>query len=481
MDSSTIEQDKLLEQINIKEKVKAKLKLVPMIAPEERSGAGGPQGYNTAVMGQAYPYIMLNGKEIMHTVIGRFEIDCIGFLPKLFMTMSLVSTKADFFKRVFPRAGDIISIFLRSPNDNIKPIRNDYQVVTVDYAGANYPGDIGEGFLRITARLYVPGFYTQRSFSVEGTSYEVLKKMAEELELGFATNIDSTEDSMKWMTVGNYETFINNVTKHAWQNEESFFTSFIDFYYNLNFININKQFTYAPDGQPGVISDIDLRVPSENITYEKEMKVFALTNNFETMSFNNFIASFNIINNASLITYKEGVIKDFSLYDYSTRTVVIDTVQPLSTADAPQNVVPIHLNASTGVQRKREWLGMQYSSPIGNVHKNYSFSEMLNSFNLMEIEKIMLEATLLNPNLFVHKGQRVPVILFNYGDNLDTITTTDPKLRITDRIEATLNSFLSDFYYVKGYKIIHDPSQQVGFSQVLYMSKREWIISSTRQ
>lgn len=452
-----------------------------MAAPEERYGTGGPQGYNTALMGQAYPYIMMNGKEIKNNLIGRFEIDCMGFMPKLFFTMSLVSTKVDFFKRVFPRAGDIVSVFLRSPNDNIKPIRNDYQVVTVDYVGSNYPGDMGEGFLRITGRLYIPTFYTQRSFSVEGTSYEALKKVAEELEIGFASNVDSTDDSMRWMTLGNYENFINNVTKHAWQNEESFFTSFIDFYYNLNFINVNKQFTYAPDGQPGVISDIDLRVPSENTTFEKEMKVFALTNNIETMSFNNFISSFNIVNNASLITYKEGVIKDFTMYDYSTKVVVSDTVEPLSTPDAPQNITPLYINLSTGLQRKQEWLGMQYSSPIGNVHKNYNFSKMLNTFNLMEIEKMMLEATLLNPNLFVHRGQRVPVILFNYGDNLDTITTTDPKFRMTERTDSVVNPFLSDFYYVRGHKIIHDPSQQVGFSQVIYLSKREWVTSSSRQ
>ena len=470
----------MLEQINIKEKVKAKLTLYSMTAPAEKFGTGGPQGYTTAELGQAYPYIVINGKTISQPLIKRFEIDCVGFMPKLFMTMSLVSGKTNFFNNVFPRTGDLISVFLRSPNDNIRPIRNDYQVVTVDYVGSELPGDMGEGFIRITARLYIPTFYSQTSFSLEGTSYDVLKKIAEELEIGFASNIDSTDDSMKWMTVGNYENFINNVTEHAWQDEDSFFTSFIDFYYNLNFINVNKQFTYAPDGQPGVISDINVRIPSENTTYEKDLKIFALTNDIETMSFNNFITKFNVINNSSLITYKEGIIKDYSMYDYSTRSIVIDTVEPLSTADAPQNVTPLFINSFTGTQPKREWLGIQYSSPIGNVHRNYNFSAMLNKFNLMEIEKMMLEASLVNPNLFIHKGQRVPVVLYNYGDNLDFISSSAPKLEMADRTQAVLNPFLSDFYYVRGYKIIHDPMQQAGFSQVLYMSKREWITSSSR-
>lgn len=471
----------MLEQINIKEKVKAKINLLTLSAPSEKLGTGGPQGYTTAAVGQAYPFVIINGKEIQKTMLRRLEIDCMGFMPKLIMTMSLMGGKVDFFKRVFPRAGDIVSMFLRSPNDNIKPIRNDYQIVTVDYIGGNYQGDIGESVLRITGRLYIPNFYAQRTFSMEATSYEVFKNIAEELEIGFASNVDSTDDKMKWMTVGNYENFINNVSKHTWQDENSFFTTFIDFYYNLNLINVNRQFTYAPDGQPGVISDINVRVPSENRTFESTMETFGLTNDLGTMSFNNYIARFNVINNASLITYKEGVQKDYSMYDFSSRTLVADSLTPLSTADAPQNITPIFLNIGTGTQPCRTWLGLQYSSPIGNVHKNYNFAEMLNNFNLMEIEKIMLEATLLNPNLFLHKGQRVPVVLYNYGDNIDVLTTTDPKYQMTDRTTAVVNSFLSDFYYVKGYKIIYDPTQQVGFSQMVYLTKREWVTSSARQ
>jgi hypothetical protein len=471
----------LLDQVNIKEKVKAKLNLVSLSAPSEKLGTGGPQGYTTAVLGQAYPYVVINGKEVPPTLLGRLEIDCMGFMPKLFMTMSLMGGKTDFFKRIFPRAGDIVSIFIRSPNDNIKPIRNDYQIVTVDYIGSDYPGDVGESFIRITARLYVPNFYAHKTFSMEGTSYEVLKKIADELEIGFASNIDGTDDAMRWMSVGNYEGFINNVTKHMWQDENSFFTSFIDFYYNLNVVNVNRQFTYAPDGQPGVISDINIRVPSANTTFEKELDVFALTNDMRTMSFNNYITRFNLINNSSLITYKEGVSKDYSMYDFSSKTVVFDTITPLSTSDAPQNVTPLYLNVFTGLQPSRTWLGMQYSSPIGNVHKNYKFSEMLNTFNLMEIEKMMLEANLSSPNMFIHRGQRVPVLIFNYGDNINSLTTTDPKYNMTERTHSVLNSFLSDFYYVKGHKIVYEPTQQIGFSQVVYLSKREWISSPERQ
>ena len=220
----------MLEQINIKEKVKASINLVTLSGASQKYGTGGPQGPVTAVYGQVLPIVMLNGLEIQQGMLVRFEIDCMGFMPKINVTIDLSKSKANFFSNVFPRAGDIISIFMRAPNDTLKPIRNDYEVITVDYLGSGIPGDAGSSTVRLMGRLYIPGLYAQKTFAEENTGYEVLKKVATDLSLGFASNEDSTDDKMKWYGVGNSEMFMNEVTSHTWKNEESFFTSFIDFY-----------------------------------------------------------------------------------------------------------------------------------------------------------------------------------------------------------------------------------------------------------
>lgn len=471
----------MLEQINIKEKVKAKINLATLSGASQKYGTGGPQGPVTATYGQVLPIVMLNALEIQEGMLVRLEIDCMGFMPKLMMTMDISKSKTSFLDNVFPRAGDVVSIFMRAPNDTLKPIRNDYEVISVDYIGGGIPGGAGSSLVRLTGRLFIPDLYLEKSFVENGTGYETLKKIASELSLGFASNEDNTDDTMKWYGLGNYENFINQVTDHVWKNEESFFTSFIDFYYNLNLVNVNKQFTFSLDGQPGVISDLNIRVPDEEKTLEIEQKIFSLTNNPNYSSRNNFINDFNIINNATLITAKEGILKDYSFYDFSSKSFVLDSVPVLNTKDAPSTVVPLGIMKTLGIQPNKTWLGMQYSEPIGNVHKNYSYAKLINNFNLSEIEKIIVEVKLASPNFFIHKGQRLATIIYNYGDATETITSNNQAAGLlSTKTPGVINRFLTGFYYVKGYRIIYDPTVSPGFSQVVYLTRREWERSTDR-
>jgi hypothetical protein len=471
----------VLDQINIKEKIKSKVPLVQLEAFEQRLDYGGPQGYNASYLGQAFPYIVLNGAEIQRNKIRHMEIDCMGFLPKISLTISIMPGKANFFAKSFPRAGDVISVFVRSPNDNIKPIRNDYQIITVNYDGSDFPSDAGEGFLSITGRLFIPKLYDHKTFSIEDTSYSALMKLAEDLSLGFASNVDSTDDKMKWIHMGNYESYIKSIAEHSWDGENSFFIAFVDFYYNLNFVDVNKQFVFSKDGQPGVISDINIRVPSENSTFETQLDVFRLTNNMNFASFNNFVLQYNIINNASLLTYKEGVYKDYSFYDFTVKDIVKDSLVPLRTENAPEKMVSIFSNLGTSLQSVREWAGLQYSYPTGNVHRNYNFASLQNKFNNIQMDKIIVEASLATPNFFVHRGQRLFLEILSYADKIDQLDESVPIIFLNDKTTATINFFLTDFYFVKGHKIIYDPSKQIGFSQEIYLTKREWIKSARRQ
>lgn len=470
------------DKINIKELAKAKIDLLNIESNFEIDNFyGGPSGFTTSMLGQEFPYVIMNGSNITKNQLKFLEIDCMGFIPKLRFTMILSRGKTEYMRYYFPRAGDIVSLFIRSPNDNIKPIRNDYQVVTVDYLGGEGISDSGDSVITVTARLFVPQMYFHQSFSIDGTSFETLRKIATELKLGFASNVDSTDDSMRWMHVGNYEQFMNRISQHAWKDEKSFFVSFIDFYYNLNFINVNQQILSSPKGQPGVISDINIRDPKENTTLQVNLETFKLTNDYRLMSFNNFIAKYDLINNASILTYKEGVVKDYTFYDYTTEEQVTDRVVSLRTDGIGASMTSISDNLSTADQNVREWLGLQYSAPLGNVHKNYSFSEMHNRFNNVELEKMTLNARLLTPNFFVHRGQRLFVEILSYADKFDTVLTSEPIIKLDQRVFAALNVFLSDFYFVRGHKITYDPSLQSGFTQEIYLAKRDWINSPKRQ
>lgn len=471
----------MIDRINIKELIKPSIELYKLEANFERSSnVGTPHGYNTAVLGQLYPYIVMNGLTLSMQQILYMEIDCMGFLPKMRLNMRIYEAKPNYLLNHFPRAGDIISVFIRSPNDDIRPIRNDYQVVTVDYLGGEGISDGGESFISITARLFIPFIYNQKTFAIEGTSYDVMMKLAKELELGFASNIDATDDSMRWMYIGNYEQFIQNIANHSWKDDNSFFTAFIDFTYHLNFININQQITNDLDGQAGPVSNIDIRNPSENTTFAKTLDLFKLTNNFDSMPFNNFVAKYNLINNSSILSYKEGVIKDYTFYDYTIMQDTHGRLDALRTDDMPDRLRSISDNLGTLAQTNLEWLGIQYSLPNGNVHRHYNYSVLHNNFNNTEMDKMILQAYLRTPNFFVHKGQRLFMEIFSYADKYDYLSSPETRVTMDGGVIGAINTFLTDFYYVKGHKIIYDPSHQMAFSQEIYLTKRDWALSNLR-
>ena len=103
-------------------------------------------------------------------------------------------------------------------------------------------GSNQENIYTITGSLFIPGLYGDTIKALPKLkSIDALKKIATDLKLGFATNEESTNDEMTWInpnsTVAN---FIKNITDRAYKNETSFFTSFIDVNYILNFINVDE-------------------------------------------------------------------------------------------------------------------------------------------------------------------------------------------------------------------------------------------------
>lgn len=98
--------------------------------------------------------------------------------------------------------------------------------------------------------LYVPGFYKQyiRYFNEENdaeTSWKLIKKLCEECQLGFFTNIDDTNDAQTWIqdncTVIDF--LQKTVIPHAYVGDDTKLVFFIDQYDYLNVIDIKKAYS----------------------------------------------------------------------------------------------------------------------------------------------------------------------------------------------------------------------------------------------
>jgi hypothetical protein len=94
-----------------------------------------------------------------------------------------------------------------------------------DPTNNTYTGNTQENIYTITGSLFIPGLYGDTIKALPKLkSIDALKKIAQDLKLGFATNEESTDDEMTWInpntTVAN---FIKNITDRAYKNENSFF------------------------------------------------------------------------------------------------------------------------------------------------------------------------------------------------------------------------------------------------------------------
>jgi uncharacterized protein YxeA len=91
----------------------------------------------------------------------------------------------------------------------------------------------------IRGEVRIPRLYKHFSKSFKGSSADALIKIAEDLNLGYASNEVKTNDAMTWISPNeDYETLIKHITNGAWLGEEDYFDCWIDQYYNINLVNI---------------------------------------------------------------------------------------------------------------------------------------------------------------------------------------------------------------------------------------------------
>ena len=180
-----------------------------------------------------YPFIYYRGMTIEAQNISKLKLYNDKFVP--YLEMEFVDPTGRFIDDYFPLDDSIISFFMRSPSEKLLPIRMDFKITSFS---AGKKEDSNEKItFTIGADLNIDPLYYRNWETYNGTSFDILKTIAKECELGFATNIDNTVDSMKWTNT--YETksdFIKNVTLHSYRSDDAFMWSYIDFYYNLTYL-----------------------------------------------------------------------------------------------------------------------------------------------------------------------------------------------------------------------------------------------------
>lgn len=376
-----------------------------------------PQTKNSSRFGAFMPVIQINSNKFESDDIISMTYSLSGQMPSIFVT---VEDKDGKFDINFPLDGDVLSLYLRPPDtDNQKPIRMDFDITSIS-------SDPSSKTYTLSGIVKIPGIFAEKCKSFgDNLSFEHLQDICEELKLGFASNETATDDSMiRICPFDTYEKFINDTVSTAYKDDDSFFDWYIDPYYYLCFVNMNKQFSLEDKTEE---INISTATPLSGVRGSDEAREsikgsLILTNQAEKSGQNIFIESFSLENASASIWIDNGYKRYASWFQMDEASSEMQEAfsDPLTTPGSEEDFILLKGRVNETIyqdQVKYKWLGKQAPlSEGGNVHDNFQFSKILNHQNLEELRKTVLKVELAGMNFYIYKYMRIPILIYTGGD-----------------------------------------------------------------
>jgi len=347
------------------------------------------------------PFVWLN--DIQIDIIDQFKITSSGFLPTLSLTFE---DKYSYFDNLrFPNDDARIKVFIDPRQPLLRPIYCEFKIMKFQKIGAK--SYIIEGMLNIN-RMYVTKL---ESFN-QSSSYEVLKEISSLSNIGFSTNVNGTDDTMTWINPGmRGMDFCQEVIRRSYRSDTSFMRSFVDFFYNLNFIDIEEQLNFDLSKQTGIltggINEIQKKL---NLSEESDASFIYLTNDRSSSNTPNYFESYKVFNTSTMRSVKQGYINRVKYYDWKSKEFLIFDV---GSNNDDSNLI---LKADDE-EFLRENISFLWEGKLlnNNAHDNYHYSLIQNKMNLNEIQKMGLEIILPNPNFNLYRYMKVFILFINQG------------------------------------------------------------------
>ena len=455
------------------------------------------------------PLIKLGNIRLAPGQIKSLKIWQDELVPRILIT--LIDTDSEFSAGKFPISNILISVFIKSPIKNLKSIARDFMITNVNSF------NISENQIQytFTGDMHIPKLHANisKAFS-QVTSRDALLLIATDLKLGFADNLtENTNDKMTWLMPNySYKSAITHISKLAYSDEQQFFDCFIDRYYMLNFINVEKQFEKMDDELNVAyinqdISNIDgtNRANPEKESNEPAKMQLRITNHPSFVDTELYIIEYSIVSNHGEILKNNSLHRNLYWYDHGgnvkddltkpetgkeskdSANFIEHFIEPLTGKQDEDGTFPQTTSVSEFIDANPDtqtvigqWVGIDY----GNAHTHYKFSQLLNDHNHKDLEKNMLKVKLSGFSNNVLRGSRLSVDIYidRYASNLadssrTDISSTAPQFNKSgdsprNRDRVLLDKFLSDAYYVK--TISYSYTNGI-FETDLLLTKRNWI------
>lgn len=458
----------------------------------------------TKAIGAFEPFILCNGIQIGPQKIESFDLELSGNVPKCVVTFD---DQGGFKTDSMPRDGDFFTILLNSKHqETFKSVHMDFDITEVSSGDV---GNVGSSISQITLSgvAKIPRLFGEDCQVLDAdTSLNHLEKIARDLEIGLATNVDSTDDSQSRIQA--YETFldfIKSIVEDSYISDDSFAKWYIDQYYYLTYVDINAIFNTKNPKLDEVMEVLTSFATSnaqgktaEDETDSDNVKVpLILTNHVELQGMTCYIDSHELINNSSKISLKAGNSRNIQIYDNNSEKgdrFQEFTIEPLTTEELGELEEPLKGNRKDErykEQVKYKYMGRQNAGDdgLGNTHQNAIFTKLHRKQNQMELEKMKLRCTVQGFNPSIYKFSKVPVVIYHYdGVAIEAEQVADkfredaglkerpfgaakPKLD-PNEMSQMMDKFLSGFYIVENIDYRYDKSD--GMFTDFTLIRREW-------
>jgi hypothetical protein len=259
--------------------------------------------------------------------------------------------------------------------------------------------------------------------SYENTStFDLCKNIAQETGLGLMSNVDSSKDSMNWIntSIPVYQ-FLQDTINKAWVGESGYIWGFVDFYYNLNYIDVERSLSQDITEIQWVHSS---QMPDKPVT-DKDLILPILSNGDNLRSSNTYFLGEKIINKSTETSINRGYIRNIHYYDIdgkwdskagAYKVYGLDTI----TTQGSENST-VYLKGDPGnLDFYNKHIVDIYLDKIDtkNMYPDYLWAKVQNEENLHDLQKISMEITLPTPNFNLRRFEKVRLVFVNPGKDI---------------------------------------------------------------
>lgn len=398
------------------------------------------------------PFVWYNGVQLEPSFVSTLQLSSTGLLPTVKLTFTDQYGNFQFEDNGFPLDDAKIKIFIASRSKSLRPILMDFKITKFR--------KMADDIYSIEGICDVNFFFVKRFESYSNkTSFLALQDVAKKSSLGFNSNIDNTNDQMTWISPGYSGTqFVEHVINKAYKGDESFLWAYVDFYYNLNYVDIEAAFNTDIKGI-GNVQNMGLQAIAKlGIENKEDVNKMILSNDKSMSSLNNYFNTYKITNKSTDISIRNGylnVVKYYDINNFEYSEFDVDSItsqgdKTIILKGSPQDNTFFNENINPSYLGKIDQT---------NMHRNYNYAQIQNKQNIEDIQKIGVEITIPVPNFNLYRFQKV-FLLFN--EDTPSLTSTD------------INNRLSGEWLILNIKFVQNLDS---FIQIVSLVKRELDLS----